>query len=60
MANIIVAGCGHGGLVAAIKLAEAGHAVKVYEKSPRGQIGHAQSDAFDFDTFTYADLPIAP
>lgn len=60
MANIIVAGCGHGGLVAAIKLAEAGHSVKVYEKSPRGQIGHAQSDAFDFDTFTYADLPIAP
>ncbi len=60
MAKIIVAGCGHGGLVAAIKLAEAGHSVKIFEKSPREQIGHPQSDAFDYDTFTYADLPVAP
>lgn len=60
MAKIVVAGCGHGGLVAAIKLAEAGHSVKVYEKSAREEIGHPQSDAFDYDTFTYADLPVAP
>ncbi len=60
MANIVVAGCGHGGLVAAIKLVEAGHKVRVYEKSPREEIGHPQSDAFDYDTFTYADLPVAP
>lgn len=60
MAKIVVAGCGHGGLVAAIKLADAGHNVTVYEKLPREEIGYPQSDAFDFDTFTYADLPVAP
>ncbi|MBR5441974.1 MAG: NAD(P)/FAD-dependent oxidoreductase [Clostridia bacterium] len=60
MAKIVIAGCGHGGLVAAIKLAKAGHGVTVYEKAPREEIGHPQSDAFDYDTFTYADLPVAP
>ncbi|MBO5896359.1 MAG: NAD(P)/FAD-dependent oxidoreductase [Clostridia bacterium] len=60
MAKIVVAGCGHGGLVAATKLARAGHEVTVYEKAPRQEIGHPQSDAFDYDTFTYADLPVAP
>ncbi len=60
MSKIAVAGCGHGGIVAAIKLAEAGHCVSVYEKSLRENTGHSQSDAFDFDTFTYAELTPAP
>ena len=36
MSEIIVAGAGHGGLVAAIKLAAAGHKVTVYDRHKKG------------------------
>lgn len=57
MARIIVAGAGHGGLVAAIKLAKLGHEVTVFEKSPKENMGLPQNDVFDKDTFTYIGLP---
>lgn len=60
MSEILVAGCGHGGIVAAIKLAEAGHNITVFEQNEKGNIGMPQSDAFDYDTFTYAHIPVAP
>ena len=60
MANIIVAGGGNGGLVAAIKLAQAGFDVSLFESKEEGNVGMAQSDAFDGDTFSYADIPPSP
>lgn len=57
MAQIIVAGAGHGGLVTAIKLARLGYAVTVFEKSEKCDMGLPQQDVFDKDTFTYIDLP---
>ncbi len=60
MSKILIAGCGHGGLTAAIKLAKAGHSVTVLEQTEKGKTGLPQSDAFDIDTFSYADIPPAP
>lgn len=60
MSKIIVAGGGNGGIVAAIKLAEAGHSVCIYERGKKGAIGMPQTDAFDGDTFRYADIEPAP
>ena len=57
MAQIIVAGAGHGGLVCAIKLAHLGYEVSVFEKSQKSDMGLPQQDVFDKDTFTYIDLP---
>lgn len=48
MKNIIVAGAGHGGLVAAAKLAEKGHRVKIIEKKNREELGHDWEDRFNF------------
>ncbi len=57
MARIIVAGAGHGGLVAAIKLARMGYEVMLFEKAAKNEMGLPQQDVFDKDTFTYVDLP---
>lgn len=57
MARIIVAGAGHGGLVAAIKLARVGYEVILFEKSAKNDIGLPQQDVFEKDTFNYIDLP---
>ena len=38
MSKFIVAGAGHGGVVAAMKLARAGHDVTIFEKSKEGCI----------------------
>ena len=51
MSKIIVAGAGHGGVVAAIKLAEAGHDVTIFEKSKEGCIGLPQSDVAEKSAF---------
>lgn len=58
MARILIAGAGHGGVVAAIKLSSAGHDVTTFEKEDKDNIGLAQSDSFSADAFTYADIPI--
>ena len=56
MSEIIVAGAGHGGLVAALKLAELGHKVTVYEKFGRENLGHDQKDPVDASFFDYAGI----
>lgn len=58
MARILIAGAGHGGVVAAIKLSSAGHDVTIFEKEDKDNIGLAQSDSFSADAFAYADIPI--
>ncbi len=52
MNKIIVAGAGHGGLVAAAKLAENGFDVTVYEKCQKDELGHDWEDRFSFPLFT--------
>ncbi len=48
MNNIIVAGAGHGGLIAAAKLAKQGYNVTVFEKKKREELGHDWEDRFTF------------
>ena len=57
--KIIVAGCGHGGLYAAYKLAKSGYDVEVYEKKDRKDLGHDWHDCIykpEFDKLGI-DLP---
>lgn len=58
MSKIIVAGAGHGGLVAAYHLALSGEDVTVYEKNSRSALGYDWQDSFEYKCFSYADLPI--
>ena len=51
MARIIVAGGGHGGIVSAAKLVEAGFDVTVYEKNKREEMGYDWTDIFDIKCF---------
>ena len=60
MARILVAGAGCGGLVAAIKLAEMGHNVTVFEKSDKDLLGLEQTDAIDLSAFEMAGIPVDP
>ena len=46
--NILIAGAGHGGLVAGAALAGAGHSVTVIEQNAREQLGHDWEDRFTF------------
>ena len=48
MKKIVVVGAGHGGLIAAAKLAKDGAKVTVYEKSKREDLGHDWEDRFTF------------
>ncbi|MBR4728097.1 MAG: FAD-dependent monooxygenase [Clostridia bacterium] len=48
MQRILVAGAGHGGLVAAAKLAKQGFDVTVIEKEARAALGHDWEDRFTF------------
>ena len=58
MSRIIVAGAGHGGLVAAIKLAAAGHEVTVYDKQKKGEYYLNQRDSFEAGSMEYAGIDI--
>ncbi|MCR5783729.1 MAG: NAD(P)/FAD-dependent oxidoreductase [Clostridia bacterium] len=54
MKKILIAGCGHGGLVAAARLAEAGYDVTVIEKQKKEDLGHDWEDRFSFPDFCAA------
>lgn len=56
--KIIVAGAGHGGIVAAYYLAKEGFDVTIYEKSSEGTLGHDQSDFIHLDGFEKAGIPL--
>ncbi len=51
MSKILVAGAGHGGLVAAIHLAKNGYDITVIEKDNPDTIGHDWHDWLNFDAF---------
>ena len=56
--RIIVAGAGHGGIVAAYYLAKEGFDVTVYEKGIEGKLGHDQGDSIHVDGFEKSGIPI--
>ena len=56
--RIIVAGAGHGGIVAAYYLAEAGYRVEVYEKKQREALGYDQKDSIHLDGFELSGIPV--
>ena len=58
MSEIIVAGAGHGGLTAAIKLAAAGHGVTVYDRQKKGEYYLDQRDSFEAGAMEYAGIEI--
>ena len=58
MKKIIIAGAGHGGLVAAKYLAEAGFDVTVYEAKAEEALGYDQYDSVHLDGFELAGVPV--
>lgn len=60
MKKIIVAGAGHGGLIAAIHLAKAGYDVTLYERQARADMGYDWLDAIGTNTFERCVLGSAP
>lgn len=55
--SIIVAGAGHGGLVAAYNLAKEGYSVTVYEQAERDAMGYDWKDTMVRESFEKAGLP---
>ena len=60
MRKIIVAGAGHGGLVAAYHLAKNGYEVIVAEGKKESDMGHDWHDWLDMGAFDGADIPRPP
>lgn len=58
MKKIIVAGCGHGGLSAAARLAGSGFEVTVIEKRKREELGYDWDDCMRKNTFEFAKIPL--
>lgn len=58
--HILILGLGHGGLVAALKLREAGFSVTVAEQKSRDTVGWPWYDDIRFDLFRSCDLPEPP
>lgn len=56
MKKIIIAGAGHGGLVAAAYLAQKGYDVTVFEQQKREDLGHDWHDTIKNRTFEYAGI----
>lgn len=58
MPKIIVAGGGHGGVVAAITLAKNGYDVSLFESNDKDSAGIPQTDALDMSAFEFAELEV--
>ena len=58
--HILVLGLGHGGLVAALRLREAGFAVTIAEQKRREDVGYPWYDDIRFDLFQSCNLPEPP
>ncbi len=58
MTEIIVAGGGHGGVIASIQLAEKGFSVTLFEKCEKEALGLSQTDSIDESAFIYSGIPI--
>lgn len=58
MSKIAVVGMGQGGMVAAIKLARAGHSVTVFEKEKEGETSYPWKDDIRADIFEIVGLPM--
>lgn len=56
--KIIVAGGGHGGIAAAMRLAQHGFDVTVYERHKREDMGYDWTDIFDKKGFTCLGIPL--
>ena len=54
--KIVIAGAGHGGLIAGAKLAAAGYDVTVYERKIKSELGYDWEDAIDMRVFSECDL----
>ena len=57
MKRILVAGAGHGGLVAAIHLSKQGQQVLVVERQKREDLGHDWHDWLEYGAFDGAGIP---
>ena len=60
MGNIVIAGAGHGGLVAGWHLARAGHTVSVYERGTYETLGHDWDDCMGLRGFDLNGMPRPP
>lgn len=58
MKKIVVAGAGHGGVVAALHLAKQGNSVTVIEKNKREDMGWDWQDVMRRKTWEYIDVPM--
>ena len=58
--KILVLGAGQGGMVAAIKLAEAGYDVTVLEAAKEPEVGYPWYDDIRHDIFDLVEIPEPP
>ena len=58
--SILIAGMGQGGMVAAIKLGEAGYKVDVFEKAAKGKVSYDWTDDMVKKPFETLGIPLPP
>ncbi len=58
MKDIIIIGAGHGGIVAAARLAEQGYNITIFEKSNIEDIGYDFTDVFEIECFKKLNIDI--
>lgn len=58
MKKIVVAGCGHGGLVVAGLLAKSHYSVEVFEAKSKENLGYDWTDIFSFSSLDFAGVPL--
>lgn len=58
MRKILIAGCGHGGLVAGSYLSEKGYDVSIYEAQKREDLGYNWGDTIELNALDYASIKL--